>query len=45
MADGGDVAAGNADIGSVPGRAGAIDDAVVADEEVEVLGMGEWNGE
>ena len=42
VADGGDVAVADGDIGGVPGRAGAIDDVSVADDEVvRIRGGGE----
>ena len=33
-ADGGDASVANADVAGVPGRAGAVDDVAVADDEI-----------
>ena len=40
IADGGDLAVANADVARVPGRAGAVDDVAVGDDDVEGLVRG-----
>ena len=41
IADGGDFAVADADVAGVPGRAGAVDDVAVGDDEVEGWRLGE----
>ena len=45
IADGGDVAVADADVAGIPGRAGAIDDVAVGDDEVESGGDCAGDGE